>query len=188
MTITAKDRDKVRLRAEFACEYCGVSESDTGGQLTIDHFKPTSKTGTDSLKNLIYCCIRCNQYKGNYWSSEPDKPSLWNPRSESKSQHFHQLNDGTLQPLTTTGSFTLRRLQLNRPALVGWRQKKHQEAEQANLLTRYRELTELLEGLLVQQSDIIAEQQEVVQQQQELLQQLLGNISSLTNVYDSTPK
>ncbi len=61
---------------------------------------------------------------------------------------------------------------------MAWRQNKRQGTEQANLLIRYRELTELLEGLLLQQTEIIAEQQAVVQQQQELLRQLLGNQGS----------
>ncbi len=87
MTVTAKEREKVRQRAQFACEYCGVTESDTGNQLTIDHFQPTSKSGSDQLDNLIYCCIGCNQHKGAYWPTSPDEPSLWNPRRESRSHH-----------------------------------------------------------------------------------------------------
>ncbi len=31
-------RDRVRIRARFACEFCEVTETDTGGELTIDHF------------------------------------------------------------------------------------------------------------------------------------------------------
>jgi hypothetical protein len=39
MTITVDIREQVRQRANFACEFCGVSEINTGGQLTIDHFQ-----------------------------------------------------------------------------------------------------------------------------------------------------
>lgn len=56
MTITDQMREQVRQRANFACEYCGVTETDTGGQLTIDHFHPRSKGGDDDLDNLLYCC------------------------------------------------------------------------------------------------------------------------------------
>jgi len=38
MTITADIREQVRQRANFACEFCGVTETDTGGHLTVDHF------------------------------------------------------------------------------------------------------------------------------------------------------
>ena len=40
MTISSDAREAVRRRATFACEYCGVSETDTAGALTIDHNQP----------------------------------------------------------------------------------------------------------------------------------------------------
>jgi 5-methylcytosine-specific restriction endonuclease McrA len=67
MSISSEIREQVRRRANFACEFCGASETDVGGQLTIDHFQPKSKGGNDSLENLLYSCIRCNQYKQDYW-------------------------------------------------------------------------------------------------------------------------
>ncbi len=36
-------RELVRQRAHFACEFCGVTETDVGGELTIDHFQPTDE-------------------------------------------------------------------------------------------------------------------------------------------------
>jgi len=83
MTIKAAIRKQVRERAGFACEFCGISETDTGGQLTVDHFRPKAKGGDDSLDNLLYCCARCNQYKLDYWPSRPDDPPLWNPRPKN---------------------------------------------------------------------------------------------------------
>ncbi len=35
----------IRQQANFACEFCGVTETDTGGELTIDHFQPRAKGG-----------------------------------------------------------------------------------------------------------------------------------------------
>lgn len=66
MTIPYDVREAVRTRAQFACEYCGVRETDSGDLLTIDHFQPVGKGGDNSLENLVYCCMRCNQYKGDY--------------------------------------------------------------------------------------------------------------------------
>lgn len=43
MTLPARLREQVRRRANFACEFCGVTETDTGGQLTVDHFRPQAK-------------------------------------------------------------------------------------------------------------------------------------------------
>lgn len=60
MTIPAAVRLLVRQRASFACEYCGVTETAAGGELTVDHFRPVTHGGTDELANLIYCCQRCN--------------------------------------------------------------------------------------------------------------------------------
>ncbi len=63
MSIPNEIRVLVRQRANFACEFCGVTETDTGGELTIDHFQPTTKGNGDNPDNLFYCCSRCNLYK-----------------------------------------------------------------------------------------------------------------------------
>ncbi len=92
MTSDTAIKNMVRERAKFKCEFCGVSETDSGGELTIDHFCPKSKGGGDSLDNLIYCCIRCNLYKLDYWTSDIDKPMLLNPRIEKFEEHFIELD------------------------------------------------------------------------------------------------
>jgi hypothetical protein len=39
MSLTASTREQVRQRAHCACEFCGVTEIDAGGMLTINtHF------------------------------------------------------------------------------------------------------------------------------------------------------
>jgi hypothetical protein len=174
MTITADIRQHVRERANFACEFCGVTETDTGGQLTIDHFQPQAKGGDDNLENLIYCCVRCNQYKLDYWPTRSDDPSLWNPRTDQFSNHFFELDDGTLHPLTTIGTFTLRRLRLNRPPLVAYRLRQRQQTEAMQLLTRYQDLVGLLEQLNQQQSALMKEQQRLLKEQKDLLQLLVS--------------
>ena len=54
MTLSKSLLDQVRERAHFACEYCGVKETDSGGALTIDHFQPRSRGGPDDFENLLY--------------------------------------------------------------------------------------------------------------------------------------
>ena len=49
MTISRNDLEQVRRRAGFACEYCSVTETDSGGPLTVDHFQPQARGGTDEL-------------------------------------------------------------------------------------------------------------------------------------------
>lgn len=49
---------EVRQRYEGRCGYCGVSEGETGGELTVDHFRPLCAGGDDTDDNLVYCCFR----------------------------------------------------------------------------------------------------------------------------------
>jgi hypothetical protein len=174
MSINPMTREQVRQRAQLACEFCGIAEADVGSQLTIDHFQPRAKGGDDSLDNLIYCCAAGNQYKHDYWPASSDTPSLWNPRNEPVEQHFLELDDGMLHPLTATGVFTLTRLRLNRPPLVAYRMRRRQIRETTRLLTRYRDLSRLIEQLLIQQSALIEEQRSLLEEQRLLLRLLLG--------------
>ena len=53
-------RKNVLLRDNFTCQYCGSS-----GNLTLDHIVPKSKGGGDSWENIVVCCVRCNNRKGD---------------------------------------------------------------------------------------------------------------------------
>ena len=59
MSVSAAIFEAVRARADYACEYCGVTETDAQGLLTIDHFRPISRDGDDDPANLVYACFRC---------------------------------------------------------------------------------------------------------------------------------
>jgi hypothetical protein len=173
MTITTQTRLIIRQRAIFACEFCGVTETDTGGELTIDHFRPQTKDGTDDPDNLLYCCNRCNLYKADYWPTQPNDPILWHPRRDPIETHLLLLADGTLYPITPIGTFTLKRLRLNRAPLVAYRLRKQSQADEHRLLERYRELVSVLERLHQQQVALLEEQQALLERQRTLLQQLL---------------
>lgn len=174
MSSTSDIRSFVRERAQYACEFCGVTETDTGGELTVDHFQPRARGGSDESSNLLYCCVRCNQYKADYWPRQPDDPMLWHPRQESMASHLLMLADGTLYPLTPVGEFTVRRLRLNRPPLVAYRLRQRQEAEEAQLLLRYREIVVALERLHEQQVLLLEEHRALLQEQRSILRLLLG--------------
>ncbi len=173
MTVTGETKELVRQRANSSCEFCGVTEIDAGGALTIDHYQPKAKGGADTPDNLLYCCARCNQYKADYWPAHPEDPLLWHPRLEPAAIHFFDLDDGMLQPLTATGAFTLIRLRLNRPPLVAYRLRKQQQADETLLLTRYRELVESLGQLNGQLTELMQEQHQLLQEQRELYRLLL---------------
>jgi HNH endonuclease len=57
MSISADLCQQVRQRADCACEFCGVREDDAGATLTIDHFQPRSKGGSDAFDNLVYTTV-----------------------------------------------------------------------------------------------------------------------------------
>lgn len=173
MTISAEQREEVRQRANFACEFCGVTETDAAGQLTVDHFHPQARGGADALENLIYCCYRCNQYKADYWPQKPGESELWNPRQEAASAHFLELTDGSLYPLTAIGTFTIARLRLNRPPLVAYRLQKRHQAEEKRLLAQYRDLVVLLEHLSTQQATLLEEHRALLEEQRRILRVLI---------------
>jgi 5-methylcytosine-specific restriction endonuclease McrA len=52
-------RRGVLRRDGHRCAYCGKSAS------TIDHVLPRSRGGEDSWENLVACCLRCNNVKGD---------------------------------------------------------------------------------------------------------------------------
>lgn len=174
MTVDAHLREQVRRRAHFACEFCEVTETDTGGELTIDHFRPQAKGGTDHFDNLLYCCSRCNQYKLDYWPARLEDVSLWNPRSSPRAAHFLELEDGILHPLTQIGAFTIKRLRLNRVPLVAYRRRRREQVETGRLLARYRELLALQEQLQAQIATLMEEQRSLMEEQQSLLRLLLN--------------
>jgi len=170
MSVAPELRTLVRERAQFACEYCGVAEIDTGGELTIDHYQPPRRGGSfDDPENLLYCCHRCNQYKSDYWpTTSTDKP-LWNPRREQRDQHMVLLADGTLYPTTPIGSFTIRRLRLNREPLIAYRLRHQHLAEETRLLEELRRFVQIQERLQAHHAQLLREQQALLEQQRSLL-------------------
>ncbi len=173
MTLPAATWEQARRRANFACEYCGVTETDVGGQLSVDHFQPRAHGGADNLGNLLYCCHRCNLYKADCWPTQPTDLALWNPRREPIGAHLLLLADGTLYPITPTGAFTLRRLRLNRPPLAANRLRRQSQAEELRLLARYREVVTVLEQMQRQHAALLEEHRALLEEQRALLRALL---------------
>lgn len=55
----AVTRRGVLRRDNHLCAYCGKNAN------TIDHVVPKSRGGADSWENLVACCLRCNNLKGD---------------------------------------------------------------------------------------------------------------------------
>lgn len=60
--IPVSKRFEVFKRDSFKCQYCGKSAPEV--TLQIDHIKPVSKGGTNTIMNLITACADCNYGKG----------------------------------------------------------------------------------------------------------------------------
>ena len=118
-------RRLVRERYDRRCGYCGVSEDDTGGELTIDHFVPVIAGGSDDASNLVYACFRCNLHKGILTpdaSNESNERRLLHPLVDDLAKHIDaDESSGLLIGRTTTGRFHIDALRLNRPVLVAHR-------------------------------------------------------------------
>ncbi|MFM6980878.1 MAG: HNH endonuclease [Micrococcales bacterium] len=57
-------RRGVLRRDAHRCSYCGRSAN------TIDHVQPKSRGGKDTWENLVACCLKCNNTKGDKTLSE----------------------------------------------------------------------------------------------------------------------
>ena len=64
--------EAIRERYRRSCGYCGVTETAVGAELTLDHYRPQAAGGGDEPGNLVYACIKCNQYKSDFWPDDVD--------------------------------------------------------------------------------------------------------------------
>ncbi len=173
MSISDETKAEVRTRAGFACEYCGISETDAGGELTIDHFQPQSANGSDNTENLVYACFRCNLYKSDYWTETENTLAIFNPRQHSATEHFSVAPDGIIYAVSEIAEFTIRRLKLNRPPLVAHRRKINQQISDRKFFERTQEANKLLAQTNEELQRVVEEQQKMLEEQQRLLKTIL---------------
>lgn len=173
MSIDSKIKELVRQRADFKCEFCGVSEVDTAGKLTIDHYLPISKSGTDDFSNLVYCCVKCNNFKYNYSPVLATDIPLFNPRTEEYKNHFISLQSGILQVITSIGRFTINRLKLNRKLLIQYRLKQQKYKQNINIGKELQELITLQAELQKKLTEFYTINQKLNDRQRNFLEQLL---------------
>lgn len=53
-------RRSVLARDDYTCQYCGSKSN-----LTIDHVFPRYRGGETTWENLVCCCLKCNNKKGD---------------------------------------------------------------------------------------------------------------------------
>jgi 5-methylcytosine-specific restriction endonuclease McrA len=74
-------RKNILLRDHYTCQYC--SKVFNPAELTLDHVVPRSKGGSSNWDNLVACCKRCNNHKGNKLPEEVGMKLLKRPQSFS---------------------------------------------------------------------------------------------------------
>lgn len=133
-TITAQQKQTVRLRASGCCEYCRSQERFATQTFSVDHIQPLSKGGKNTLDNLALACQGCNNHK--YTKTDAIDPvsgemiPLYHPRQQRWQDHFTWNDDYTLiVGLTATGRGTVTALHLNREGLVNLRRMLYAMAE-----------------------------------------------------------
>ena len=61
-------RMNIYWRDQYRCQYCYKKFGTS--HLTLDHVTPKSRGGGKSWQNLVTCCSKCNQKKGDRTPSE----------------------------------------------------------------------------------------------------------------------
>ena len=69
-------RKSIFARDGHACQYCGAQKV----ALTLDHVVPKDKGGHTDWDNLVCCCTKCNNLKGNRTPHEAGMSLLRRPR------------------------------------------------------------------------------------------------------------
>ena len=87
-------RNNILWRDKNQCQYCGVIESPR--DMTIDHVVPRSRGGENTWSNLVTCCKKCNQKKGNRTPEETNM-SLLNKPVKPRNSILRQISD--VQPI-----------------------------------------------------------------------------------------
>jgi hypothetical protein len=119
--------DLVVMRAGNRCEYCRLSQLGQEAAFHLDHVQPRAAGGPTTADNLALACVSCSLRK---WAKEmavdPDTGNeipLFNPRTQSWSEHFRWDNERVAPP-TPTGRATAAALAMNRPMIVAIRQEE----------------------------------------------------------------
>ncbi len=56
-------RKNILIRDRYTCQFCGRTLA--ASELTLDHVVPRSRGGRTDWDNLVACCHRCNNLKGD---------------------------------------------------------------------------------------------------------------------------
>ena len=118
MSLGARIKRRVHLRARSRCEYCLMNARLQGATFHVEHIVPRCKGGTSEPRNLALACPTCNFHKADQThatdlSSDGETP-LFHPRKHRWKEHFRW--DGVkIQGISAVGRATVVLLVLNHP-------------------------------------------------------------------------
>jgi hypothetical protein len=72
-----KTRKEVYERDDYICQYCGLDLKNESRKICLDHLIPLSKNGSNSKKNLVTSCKKCNAKKLN---KTPEEVGMKRPK------------------------------------------------------------------------------------------------------------
>jgi len=112
-------RQRVRTRAGFRCEYCGLREEDLPWiTFHVEHIIAKKHGGGDDDSNLALACDQCNLHKGpNLAGIDPvtrEVTNLFHPRFDTWNDHF-AFHDGMMLGTTPKGRATVEVCDMNSP-------------------------------------------------------------------------
>jgi HNH endonuclease len=116
-------QERIRLRANYLCEFCHADERWQYVKFTVDHLVPLSSGGNDHPDNLALACFHCNRRKTNKLVAidllTATEVPLFNPRQDNWQDHFIWSVDKLIViGLTAIGRATVATLLLNRDRVI----------------------------------------------------------------------
>jgi hypothetical protein len=122
-------REQLRRDFRYRCAYCLTHEGHNGwdANYCIDHFRPRKGAfGRPDLEheytNLYWACRECNEIKGDIWPDEALMTQGFRfldpcQQEDDHDAHWRTRPDGSFEPLTPAGTYTISHLRLNRETL-----------------------------------------------------------------------
>ncbi len=84
-------RKSIMARDNHQCQYC--LDNPAHEKLTLDHITPRAQGGMSTWENLVACCFKCNNLKGNRTPEEAGMPLTNRPMPFSIHTNRHLMRE-----------------------------------------------------------------------------------------------
>jgi hypothetical protein len=118
---------EVRARAGDSCEYCLLRQWSQEATFHVDHIVPLSRGGQTHKDNLALACVTCSLRKAARQRARDSQTGrlvkLYNPRSDTWSDHFAVTRGCRIIGKSAVGRATIAVLGMNRAAVIAIRRE-----------------------------------------------------------------